>query len=92
MPDLDFYTGAYTGQQIDQRLGKMVVVVSGTITANNKQITNANILANHVVVNAVLSNPTAQASNWTVQTYAGYLTITGDVSGSTTLTLTLGLT
>lgn len=92
MPDLDFYSGQYTGQQIDQRLGKMVVVVSGTITADNKQITNANILANHVPIYAVLSNPSAQTSNWTVTTYDGYLTITGDVSGSTTLTLTLGLT
>ena len=92
MPDLDFYDGAYTGAQIDQRLGKMVVVVSGTITAQSKQINNANILANHVPIHAVLSNPSAQASNWTINTYSGYLTVTGDVSGSTTLTLTLGLT
>ena len=92
MPDLDFYTGAYTGAQIDQRLGNMVVVVTGTITAQNKQINNSKILANHVPIHVSLSNPAAQTSNWTINTYAGYLTITGDVVGSTNITLPLGLT
>ena len=92
MPDIDFYTGAYTGAQIDQRLGNMIAVVTGTITDQNRQINNSKILASHVPIHAVLSNPAAQGGNWTVNTYAGYLTITGTVNGSTNLTLTLGLT
>ena len=92
MPDVDFYTGAYSGQQIDQRLGNMVVVVSGTITSDNKQITDGKILGAHVPIGVFSSVPAAQCTPWTVKTYDGYLTIEGDVYGSTVLTLILGLT
>lgn len=91
MPDIDFYTGAYTGAQIDQRLGNMIVVVSGTITAQNKQINNSKILANHVVLDLQISNVNAMPSAWTINTYAGYLTITGDVAASTNVIIKLGL-
>ena len=91
MPDLDFYTGAYTGAQIDQRLGNMIVQVSGSISAQNKQITNSKILADHVVLRFYLNRPQAQASDWTFHTYAGYLTFDGDVSIGATLTVILGL-
>lgn len=48
------------------------------------------ITADMVVLNYVLSNPTAQINNWTVTTAAGSLTISGQVRGSTTITLYLG--
>lgn len=51
---------------------------------------NAAITADMVVLNYVLSNPTAQINNWTVTTAAGSLTISGQVRGSTTITLYLG--
>lgn len=52
-------------------------------------VSNANITATQVVVNSVLSNPAAQTGDWTVTTAAGSVTISGTISGSTTLTLFL---
>ena len=92
MPDLSFYTGAYTGQQIDQRLGKMIVVVTGTVTDQSRRITNSNILASHVPLKCALGNPAAQTANWTITTADGYLDISGGISGSTTVNIVLGLT
>ena len=91
MPDLDFYDGAYTGAQIDQRLGNMIVVVTGTITSDNRRINNSKILANHVVLYAYIATPRAQAGRWLVDTYAGYLEVTGNITVSTTVTFVLGL-
>ena len=54
-------------------------------------ISNANILANHVCVKAVLSNPSAQTSDWTVTTSAGSAVITGSISGTTDITMYLAL-
>lgn len=54
-------------------------------------VTNSAITADHVVVNSVLGTPSAQTSVWTVTTTAGSLTIAGSISGSTTLTLYLGV-
>ena len=51
---------------------------------------NDAITADMVVLNSVLSNPTAQINNWTVTTAAGSLTISGSIRGSTTITLYLG--
>lgn len=51
--------------------------------------TNSSIMAEHKVVRSVLSNPSAQRSDWTVTTEAGSLTISGTISGSTDITLDL---
>lgn len=51
---------------------------------------DANIETDMVVVNSVLSNPSAQTGDWTVNTdTAGQVTVSGTISGSTTLTLYL---
>lgn len=52
-------------------------------------VVNENITADMVVVNSVLGTPSAQTGDWTVTTANGSLTIAGDISGSTTLTLYL---
>lgn len=54
-------------------------------------VSNADVTADHVVVNSVLGTPSAQTGDWTVTTSAGSLTIAGSISGSTTLTLYLAV-
>lgn len=52
-------------------------------------VTNANITSDMVVVNSVLGTPSAQTGDWTVTTADGSATITGSISGETSLTLYL---
>ena len=52
-------------------------------------VTDERITADMVVVNSALGTPSAQTSDWTVTTANGSATVTGDISGSTTLTLYL---
>lgn len=48
---------------------------------------NSKITADHEIINSVLGTPTAQASDWTLTPTAGSATLSGSISGSTTLTL-----
>lgn len=52
-------------------------------------ITNSAITSDMEVINCVLSNPSAQAGDWTVTTSNGSLTISGSISGTTNITLYL---
>ena len=54
-------------------------------------VSNADVTADHVVVNSVLGTPSALAGDWTVTASVGSLTIAGTISGSTTLTLYLAI-
>lgn len=66
-----------------------LVVSVASFSALPQTITNANIDDDMVVVNSVLSNPSAQTGDWTVSTSNGSLTISGSISGTTTATLYL---
>lgn len=66
-----------------------VLVVSGTISSLPASLGNANITADHVVINAFLDNIGALGSDWTFTTSAGTVTISGTINKSTTLTLYL---
>lgn len=66
-------------------------VSASNISSLPATISNANILANHVCVKAVLSNPSAMASVWDVTTSAGSAVITGSISGTTDITMYLEL-
>ena len=66
-----------------------LVVSVASFSALPQTITNANIEDDMVVVNSVLSNPSAQTGDWTVTTSSGSLTISGSISGTTTATLYL---
>lgn len=88
MDELEFYNGALTGDEIDKRI---VTINCGTVSSLPKTVTNANILAKHIPLAWTFGTPGAQASDWTVTTSAGSLTISGSISGSTTLTLVLGV-
>ena len=54
-------------------------------------VTDSRITAEHVVVNSVLGTPSAQTGDWTVTTADGSVSVSGSISGSTTLTLYLAL-
>lgn len=54
-------------------------------------VTDSAISDAHVVLRETLSNPVAQTSDWTVTTAVGSLTISGSISGSTSMTLILGI-
>ena len=92
MADLSFYDGASTGQQIDNMIQKGIITVNcGTISSLPFTKSSTYITENHVVLDAVMSNLTAQKGTWTVTTSNGSLTISGSIDGSTNLTLVLGL-
>ena len=67
----------------------VLVVDCGTVSSLPVTITNAEITDDMVAMKADLGTPSAQTSDWTVDTTDGSLTISGTVSGSTTLTLYL---
>lgn len=66
-----------------------LTLTSSSFSSLPQTITNANITSEHVVINSVLSNPSAQTGDWTVTTSNGSLSISGSISGSTTITLYL---
>lgn len=70
-----------------------VTITTDEITSLPHTYSNANIKAYHTVVDAQLSSPSAQKSDWTVTFSDGSLTISGTMSStegaSTTLTLKL---
>lgn len=69
--------------------GKCLVLTTSAFSSLPQTISNTAITANHVVINSVLSNPSAQTGDWTVTTSNGSLSISGSISGSTTITLYL---
>ena len=69
----------------------IVEVSASSASSLPTTISDASILANHVCVKAVLSNPSAQTDDWTVTTANGSATISGTISGSTDITLYLEL-
>jgi len=71
------------------QVGKNVIMVETTVSSLPATINNAEITANHVVLRMELGTPTAQTSEWTVTTGVGTITISGTVSGSTTVKLVL---
>lgn len=76
---------------VQTAVGKAEVLVISVASFNSlpQTISNSNIESDMVAVNSVLSNPSAQASDWTVTTSSGSLTIAGSINGSTTMTIYL---
>ena len=66
-----------------------VLVVEDSVSSLPKNITNAGITSDMVVLKAELGTPSAQTSDWDVETTDGGLTISGTVSGTTTVKLYL---
>lgn len=70
-------------------LREVLVFDVASFSALPQTVTNSNITSDMVVVNSVLGSPAAQTGDWTVTTSDGSLTVSGSISGSTTLTLYL---
>lgn len=71
--------------------GSGVLVVSkSSVSSLSTTITDSLITSKHVVLNSILSNPSAQTGDWTVTTSNGSLSIAGTISGTTDITLILG--
>ena len=66
-----------------------LVIEVASFSSLPQTVTNADITSDMVVVNSVLGTPSAQTGDWTVTTANGSATITGSISGATTLTLYL---
>lgn len=70
-------------------LREVLVLDVASFSSLPQTVTNSNITSNMVVVNSVFGTPSAQTGDWTVTTADGSLTVSGSISGSTTLTLYL---
>lgn len=68
---------------------EVLVIDCGTVSSLPKTVTDANIEDDMVVLNSEIGTPPAQTGDWTVTTSAGSLTVSGTISGSTTLKLYL---
>lgn len=81
----------YTKAQVDSLItaATCLIVDCGTISSLPATISNASITSDMVVVRAEFGNPDAQSDDWTVTTSSGSVTISGTLSGSTTLKLYL---
>lgn len=73
-------------------LGTTIMLEIPSFSSLPQTITDDRINTHHIVLNSVFGNPSAQTSDWTVTTSDGSLTISGSMSGSTTLTLYLNMT
>lgn len=91
--DLTNDSGYQTASQVATAVSeaKVLVVDIASFSSLPQTVSNADVTADHVVVNSVLGTPSAQTGDWTVTTSAGSLTIAGAISGSTTLTLYLAV-
>lgn len=72
----------------DTKSDCLVISVS-SFSAMPKTVSNSSITSDMVCVKAELGTPAAQMSDWTVTTAAGSVTISGTISGSTTMKLYL---
>lgn len=70
---------------------EIITVNISAISSLPKTVSNAAIKAEHTVLAYTLGTPAAMTDDWTVTTSAGSLTITGSISGSTTMKIILGL-
>lgn len=70
------------------RYGCRVITIN-SVSSLPVTVSNEVINADDVVVNTVLSNPSAQTGDWTVNTYTGSLTLSGSISGTTNVTIYL---
>ena len=76
---------------LNTAVGKLevLVITASSVSALPQTISDSNIESDMVVVNSVLSNPSAQTGDWTVSTSSGTLTISGSISDTTNITLYL---
>ena len=75
--------------QDDMEAAVPLWVNCGTISSLPTTLSNAYITADMMCTAYVIGTPSAQRSDWTITTAAGAVTISGSISGSTTLDIKL---
>ena len=90
MQKLHDQTRDYINDMVDSMSDSLLTIEIPSFSALPQTVTNSRITSEHVVVSATLGTPEAVVGEWTVTTANGSLTITGTISGSTTLRLVLG--
>ena len=83
---------AYVGCSDDSTGGtllKVLKVTKSSVSSLSTTITNSSITANMECIHSVLSNPSVQTGDWTVTTSAGSVSISGNINGTTDITLYL---
>ncbi len=65
------------------------VITIASFSSLPQTVNNSVITSDMIVCASTLSNPSAQTGNWTVTTADGSLTVSGEISGATALTLCL---
>jgi len=81
-------TGGGTATFLD--ITEQVITVNiASFNSLPQTVSDAAITADHVAVTCEPGTPTAQIGDWTVTTAAGSVTVSGTISGSTTLKLVL---
>ena len=83
----DYQTTKSDYQTTKPKIGVLEFTASSVSALPYTNSSATGITANHVLVDHVLSNPSAQTGDWTVSTGAGTFTITGTISGTTDITL-----
>lgn len=66
-----------------------LVVDCGTVSSLPTTVSDVNVTSDMVVINSYLGTPSVMTGNWTVATSNGSLTISGNISGSTSVKLYL---
>ena len=89
MPKIIKNSIEYAGNIIVTENDGVTVIKTDSFSSLPLTITNPAIKSSHVVIKEVLSNPSAQTSDWSVTSYDGSLTITGSISGSTDIQMYL---
>ena len=86
-----FKAVSVSGQITKLSKTEVLIINVASFSSLPQTVSDANIESDMVVVNSVLSTPSAQTADWTVTTSNGSLTISGTsaISGSTTATLYL---
>lgn len=84
-------SGYQTASQVASAVteAKVLRIDIASFSSLPQTVSNANITSTMELINSVLGTPSAQTSDWTVTTGTGTLTVSGSISGSTTLTLYL---
>ena len=70
--------------------GLIEVKSQGTINELPAVFFNPDITETHMLVWSDLGDPTAQVGDWTVTTSNGYVSVSGEIDGETSITLILG--
>lgn len=81
-----------SGNSVTGSLQMLLTINFSSFSSLPQTVNDSRITADYDLVRAELGTPSAQIGDWTVTTSNGSVTVSGSISGSTTLKLILGKT